>query len=92
MPSVEVKLAGNPFSAIPSLDGKWVFVSLTEGGRPGITVLHKEAMAWTITRAFSSRVGFAGLAMTHDGKTLIITNFSSRTIQFVDISDQLGAS
>jgi len=68
-----VSVPGSPFTAVPSEDGKWMFVSLTVGPSPGICLLHSDGKNWTVSRTVPVHAGFSGLALTHDGKTLVGT-------------------
>lgn len=70
-PSVTVVLPANPFSAIPSEDGCWVFVSLSGGNNSGIAVLRRLNGRVEMMRVVPLARGPAGIALTHDGKLLV---------------------
>jgi len=70
-PSVTVHLPGNPFRAVVSRDGCWVFVSL--GGRAdtaGIGVLKRSGGTVDLAHVVHASAA-AGIVLTHDGKLLI---------------------
>lgn len=75
-PALKVHLSGHPFEALASHDGCWVFVSLRLGnGRGGIAVLQRMAGTLTQTRiALLSEPLPAGMALTHDGALLIVSD------------------
>jgi DNA-binding beta-propeller fold protein YncE len=83
-PSVTVQLPGNPFRAVVSRDGCWVFVSL--GGRAdtaGIAVLKRSG--GTIELAHMAHASAAaGIVLTHDGKLLIAAENSGP--RFFDVA------
>ncbi len=69
-----VKVPGFPFSAIPSRDGCWVFVSLapaTANETGGIAVLRRSGGSVSLVRVVPVHNNPAGMVLTHDGKLLI---------------------
>jgi len=71
---VTVKLPSRPFSAAISADGNWLFATLigTEGNPPGLAVVRREPAAMTLTRVVPLEGAPAGLALTPDGKQLLV--------------------
>lgn len=72
-PSVTLSLPGSPFTAVPSADGCWLFVSIT-GGRlagPGITVVKRSGGKLTLERTIAVTSSPTGIVLTHDGKLLV---------------------
>jgi hypothetical protein len=73
-PSVTLSLPSSPFTAVPSADGCWVFVSLMEGGRraqPGIAVVRRSGGKLNLEHTGDLTSTPAGIVLTHDGKLLI---------------------
>jgi YVTN family beta-propeller protein len=68
-----VHVAGDPFAAIPTADGKVIFVSITTHGQTGIAVLRQSGGQWSVDHVAPFRPGPSGMALTHDGKLLIAT-------------------
>ena len=83
-PSVTVPLLGNPFRAVVSRDGCWVFVSLGgRAGTAGIGILKRSG--GTIQLAHVARPSAAaGIVLTHDGKLLIAAEKSGP--RFFDVA------
>jgi DNA-binding beta-propeller fold protein YncE len=83
-PVVHVSLPGNPFKAIATSDGCWIFVSMQ--GRPplqsGVAVVQRAGGKVSLARVipFGSSVE---LRLTNDGKMLIVTN--EDYIDFLDV-------
>src|ERR1035438_6507557 len=69
-PSVTIALPSRPFTAVPSHDGCWVFVSLTGPGS-GIGVLKRGGGTIELLRVAPLASAPTGIALTHDGKLLI---------------------
>jgi DNA-binding beta-propeller fold protein YncE len=70
-------LAGNPFMAIPTRNGCWVFVSLDatdHGSQSGIAVLHRVGGNVSLVQLVPIKGEPAGMILTHDGKLLIAAN------------------
>jgi DNA-binding beta-propeller fold protein YncE len=80
-PLVHVTLPGSPFTALPSADGCWLFVSLTQG-TPGVAVLARTDGGVTLKRTVSLPGWPTGLALTHDGTLLIVAEGSN--VVFLD--------
>ncbi len=86
-PVVHVRLPGSPFSALPSADGCRIFVSLAEatgGMRPGVAVLGRADGRVTVERTVSLLGSPSGMALTHDGTLLIVTNGAG--VVFLDVT------
>jgi DNA-binding beta-propeller fold protein YncE len=76
-----VKLPGLPYSAIPTSDGCWVFVSLTAfrpggqkgiaGGQKGIAVVQRSGGKATLVRVVPTEGSPMGMIITHDGKLAV---------------------
>jgi DNA-binding beta-propeller fold protein YncE len=74
-----IALPGHPSGVICSPDGNWVFVALTRGiaatvsqSGSGVAVLHKNGPKFGIERLIPVPSGPFGMALTHDGKTLVV--------------------
>jgi DNA-binding beta-propeller fold protein YncE len=71
-----VAVPGRPFAAVPSADGCWLFVSMlgatsaSEGG--GVAVLKNAGGRFQVARTQPLPGGPAGIALTHDGRTLVV--------------------
>lgn len=65
---------GRPFSALPSGDGCWLFVSLSNGpGHGSVAVLHDIQGSFTLERTVALRAPAAGEALSADGRVLAVT-------------------
>jgi DNA-binding beta-propeller fold protein YncE len=81
-PSVTIALPSSPFTAVPSHDGCWVFVSLTSPAA-GIAVLKRGAGVIELSRVVPLASAPTGIALTHDGKLLIAA--ASDAVVFLDV-------
>ena len=73
-PITFVDLPGHPFTPIPTTDGCWIFVSLSnpKGGLPsGVGVLRRAGGTTSLVRVIATDDGPAGMVLTHNGKVLI---------------------
>jgi DNA-binding beta-propeller fold protein YncE len=70
-PPVTVDLPGAPFGVVASHDGNEVFVALL-GQSAGVAVLQRDAGQYQLKRVVPFRPGGTGVAITHDGKLLIV--------------------
>jgi DNA-binding beta-propeller fold protein YncE len=83
---VHVTLPGSPFTALPSADGCWLFVSLageTPGASSGVAVLERADGVVTVKRTLSFPGSPAGMVLTHDGAVLIVANGAN--VVFLDV-------
>ena len=72
-----INLPGHPFQALPTADGCWIFVSLTQSSRQseaGIAVLQRNEGKITLRRIVETGPGSTSMALTHDGKLLIVAH------------------
>ena len=72
-----INLPGHPFQALPTADGCWIFVSLTQSSRQsdaGIAVLRREEGKIALRRLVETGPGSTLMALTHDGKLLIVAH------------------
>lgn len=69
--SLTVALPGHPFTAVPSRDGCWIFVSLPDREAGNIAVLHRGAGRVAVARVVPAPAAPTGIVLTHDGKLLI---------------------
>jgi DNA-binding beta-propeller fold protein YncE len=71
-------LPGHPFQTVFSKDGCWVFVSLLTNKEPdkfsGVAVLHNAGGHLGLVRLVELHPGPVGMALTHDGRSLIAAN------------------
>jgi DNA-binding beta-propeller fold protein YncE len=75
-PSVTIALPSRPFAVRPSADGCRIFVSLmgdNSAKNPGIALLKRGEGPIELLRVVPFQSPLTGLALTHDGKTLIAT-------------------
>src|ERR1700679_1709220 len=92
-PVTDVTLPGSPFTALPSADGCWLFVSLSkESGadNAGLAVLRRVDGAVTVTRTVSLPGTPAGMALTHDGTLLMVANGSGVPVFDVERLEKEG--
>ena len=82
--SVTVPTPGNPFQALPSVDGCWVFVSLTRGANDGAAIAVYRRARGTLERTRELRIAGspAGMALTSDGKLLVVAD--NDRVAFID--------
>lgn len=82
-----VKVSGNPFAAVATADGQWIFVSVdmqSASATPGIAVLRRTGATAT-SAAFIPLTQFpAGEALTHDGRYLLVADYNA--VAVVDVS------
>ncbi len=81
-----VSLPGQPFAAVPSIDGCWIFVSLSSAqppARAGVAVLSRHDGSVALERIVDVRGQPLGMSLTHDGKVLVVVNGSG--VAFVDV-------
>jgi DNA-binding beta-propeller fold protein YncE len=81
-PLVHVMLPGSPFTALSSADGCWLFVSLTQP-RPEVAVIARRNGALTLKRMVPLPGWPMGMALTHDGKVLIVAD--GPNVVFLDV-------
>jgi DNA-binding beta-propeller fold protein YncE len=85
-PLTFVDVPGNPFQALPSADGCWVFVSMPGGQRRGaskIGALRRGGGKLSMERVVSIDGNPTGMVLTHDGHTLIVAD--GPRIAFLDV-------
>ena len=81
-PLVHVMLPGSPFTALPSADGCWLFVSLTQP-RPAVAVIARGNGGLTLKRMVTLPGWPMGMVLTHDGSLLIVAD--GRDVVFLDV-------
>lgn len=103
-PVAMVELPGNPFQAIPTVDGCHVFVSLVgpvEPGDPrrpprpgapmgGVAVVGRAGGEPSLIRVIPLEGSPYGMALTHDGRLLIVT--SDDRVAFIDPARLIAGS
>src|SRR5215467_1911518 len=79
-----VDVPGNPFQALPSADGCWIFVSLTNaaGSHAGVAVIHRDGGKASVDRVINLAGNPTGMQLTHDGKLLIVAD--GNRLAFID--------
>jgi DNA-binding beta-propeller fold protein YncE len=80
-----VDVPGNPFQALPTSDGCWVFVSLpstTLAFPSGVGLMKRFGGRLTLERVVPVPGGATGMALTHDDKMLIVA--AGRRVAFID--------
>src|SRR5947208_388214 len=84
-PSVTVEVPGRPFGVAISPDGCWVFATLVPSGKlPGLAVLRHDGGRLTMDRFLPLNGGPTGIAITPDGKRLLVTTGGS--IEVLDVA------
>jgi DNA-binding beta-propeller fold protein YncE len=88
--SISVATPGNPFQALPSIDGCWVFVSIARGAneRSAIALYRRSAGTLAFVRELRLAGSPAGMALTSDGKLLVVAD--NDRVAFID-TDRLIA-
>src|SRR5512133_3205437 len=84
-PVTIVDVPGNPFQALPSADGCWVFASFpaaTAGSTAGIGLFRRSGGTLTLERLLPIDGNPTGMALTHDGSLLVVA--AGQRIAFVD--------
>jgi len=84
-------LPSQPFASRTTKDGCWIFVSLTgpnSGSQPGIAVVKRRGGKLELARVIPVKAHPAGMALTHDGKLLIIA--AQDAVLFVDVERATG--
>jgi DNA-binding beta-propeller fold protein YncE len=86
-----LKLPSQPFASATTQDGCWVFVSLTgpnPATKPGIAVVKRRGGRLELVHVIPVKAHPAGMAVTHDGKLLIIAAIDA--VLFVDVELATG--
>jgi len=78
-PIEQVHLPGHVFTPIPSKDGCWVFVSVTQqpdpGSSAGVAVLRRDSGKMNLLRVAAIKDGHpTGMVLSHDGSLLIVAD------------------
>jgi 6-phosphogluconolactonase (cycloisomerase 2 family) len=88
---LQVAVPGHPFSAIPSLDGCKIFVSLLGQNDPShIAVLARRSGAVWLERDIAVKGQAAGMDLSHDGRFLVVANGIGVTL--LDVARLLAGS
>jgi len=79
-----LEVPGNPFQALPSADGCWVFVSLANvaGSHAGIAVVRRDGGKTSVERVIGLSGNPTGMQLTHDGRLLVVAD--GNRLAFVD--------
>ena len=82
--SVTVATPGNPFQALPSADGCWVFVSITRGANESsaIALYRRSAGSLALVRELRLAGSPAGMALTSDSRLLVVAD--NDRVAFID--------
>lgn len=89
--AAHVPLPGRPFGLAASADGCWLFVAVS--GRPdagGVAVLKNEGGGFRLLRTVPMRGVPAGVALSHDGRTLAVT--ANSVTSLVDVAALQGGT
>jgi DNA-binding beta-propeller fold protein YncE len=81
-----VSLPGRPFSTISSMDGCWLFVSVTSSNPKstnGVAMLSRTDGRLTVQKVFPVEASPTGMVITHDGKLLIVAD--DEYVVFMDV-------
>lgn len=87
----EVAVPSHPFSAVPSADGAYVFVSLISSSptsQTGIGVLKCENGRYRYSHLVPMESGPTGMSLTHDGKLLVVAD--DGFVTFVDTAKAIA--
>jgi DNA-binding beta-propeller fold protein YncE len=81
-----IALPGKPFGVASSADGCWLFVALSHVAEstPSVAVLHQAGGGLELAGVAPAPDSPAGVALTHDGRTLVVTANSS--VLFYDVA------
>jgi len=79
-----IQVQGHPFSAIPSPDGCWLFVSTNRAEAGEVVVLHDAGGSFAVDHAVSLPTQALGAAMSQDGKTLVVAGGATTSVLDVD--------
>ena len=73
---VHVEMPGNPFTAVPTRDGCWIFASLAKagGGQSGVAVIRRDNGKVSLLRVVSIDGAPTGAVLTHHEQMLIIAD------------------
>ena len=79
-----LEVPGNPFQALPSADGCWIFVSLANvaGSHAGIAIVHRDGGKTSVDRVIGLSGNPTGMQLTHDGRLLVVAD--GNRLAFVD--------
>ena len=82
--SVTVSAPGNPFQALPSVDGCWIFVSIARGANESAAIAVYRRANGTLRRTRELRIAGspAGMALTNDGRLLVVSD--NDRVAFID--------
>ena len=86
-PIVHVRLPGNPFQAMATPDGCWVFVTMLQGSadaKEGLAVIRRGGGVLDVMRVVGDIGAPAGMTMTHDGRVLVVA--AQDRVAFLDVS------
>lgn len=77
-----IPVPGHPFASVASPSGQWIFVSLDSDqlGLGHIAVLQRSGASVRLTHLIAVPNSPSGLALTHDGRVLIVADYSSVTV------------
>ncbi len=81
-----VPLPGQPFKAVATDDGQWIFVSVdaNDAASSGIAVLHNRGNQICLQRIIHLSESPLGMVLTHDDRLLLVADFTNVT--FVDVA------
>jgi DNA-binding beta-propeller fold protein YncE len=88
--SVTVSTPGNPFQALPSVDGCWVFVSIVRGANDNAAIALYRRSQGSLRHVRDLHIAGSptGMALTSDGKLLVVAD--NDRVAFID-TDRLIA-
>lgn len=92
-PITFIDVPGHPFTPIPTPDGCWIFVSLSnpkEGPTSGVGVLRRAGGTVSFVRVIPTDRGPTGMVLTHDGKILI--GAEDDRIVFLDVARMISGT
>jgi DNA-binding beta-propeller fold protein YncE len=86
---LKTTVPGQPFAAIVSPDGCWIFASLI-GPPAGLAVFHWTGIRLELRRIVRLSPAAAGLALSHDGGLLVVAD--GRYVDFLDVGRLLNGA
>lgn len=87
--ATSVAVPGHPFSAIPTADRCWVFVSIVDGkGHGAVAVLHNKNGAFDLDYTVALKHPALGATLSHDGRTLVVVGDDNASLLDVSRMEQ----
>jgi DNA-binding beta-propeller fold protein YncE len=87
---VTATVAGSPTAVVSTASGRWVFASVTSGGTGAVEVFAASPGSLRLVRTVPLPGAAAawGMAMTHDGRYLLVADYRATVVLRVDVLEQ----